>query len=160
VTVIAGTNIPTAVVGSWFVTGNGSGYITVAGTGFTVADSGVISVASTLKGATGTTSAQSVPPTITVTAVARTAASSTITVTTAAPHQFTTSTVVKLDGLLKDDVDNLTGYTVASVPTPYTFTVTGTKTTALALNFVTTVVPGVVQPGVVPGSAITVTPWA
>jgi hypothetical protein len=77
VTIAAGTGIPAAVVGTWYVTASGSGYITIAGTGFTVADTGVISAASTLTGKTGTiasytlgagnTSNQTTASTITVT---------------------------------------------------------------------------------------------
>jgi hypothetical protein len=56
VTISAGTGIPAALVGNWYVTGSASGNITIAGSGWTVADTGVISAASTLKGLTGTIS--------------------------------------------------------------------------------------------------------
>lgn len=54
VTIGAGTGIPTAVVGTWTVTAATSSLITVAGTGFTVADSGSITPAASLTGVAGT----------------------------------------------------------------------------------------------------------
>lgn len=60
VTIGAGTGIPTAVVGTWTVTAATSTYITVAGTGFTVADSGSITPAASLTGVAGTVKTQSV----------------------------------------------------------------------------------------------------
>lgn len=61
VTIVAGTGIPAAVVGTWSVTGSaGAGQITIAGAGWTVADSGVISAASTLTGTSATIKTQSV----------------------------------------------------------------------------------------------------
>jgi len=60
VSITAGTGIPTALVGSWTVTGGTSGNIVISGSGWTVADTGTISAASTLKGTTGTIKTQSV----------------------------------------------------------------------------------------------------
>jgi hypothetical protein len=60
VAIVAGTGIPTALVGTWTVTGGTSGNIVISGSGWTVADTGTISPASTLKGATGTIKTQSV----------------------------------------------------------------------------------------------------
>ena len=54
VTIGSGTGIPTAVVGTWTVTNATSTYITIAGTGFTVADSGSITPAASLTGVAGT----------------------------------------------------------------------------------------------------------
>jgi hypothetical protein len=54
VVIAAGTGIPAGVVGTWTVTNATSTYITIAGTGFTVADSGTISPAATLTGLAGT----------------------------------------------------------------------------------------------------------
>lgn len=56
----AGTGIPTAVVGTWTVTAATSTYITIAGTGWTVADSGSITPAASLTGLAGTIKTQSV----------------------------------------------------------------------------------------------------
>lgn len=60
VTIGSGTGIPTAVVGTWTVTGATSTYITIAGTGWTVADSGSITPAASLTGVAGTVKTQSV----------------------------------------------------------------------------------------------------
>jgi hypothetical protein len=59
VTITAGTGIPAAVVGTWTVTGGSGSTIIIAGTGFTVADSGAITPGTQLKGAAGTIKAQS-----------------------------------------------------------------------------------------------------
>jgi len=60
VTITAGTGIPTALVGTWSVT-NGSGTtLVIAGSGWTVADSGAITPGTQLKGATGTIKSQSI----------------------------------------------------------------------------------------------------
>jgi hypothetical protein len=60
VTIGSGTGIPTEVVGTWTVTAATSTYITVAGTGFVVADSGSITPAASLTGVAGTIKTQSV----------------------------------------------------------------------------------------------------
>lgn len=60
VTIGSGTGIPTALVGTWTVTGSASGNIVISGTGFTVADTGAISPAASLTGASGTVATQSV----------------------------------------------------------------------------------------------------
>jgi hypothetical protein len=60
VTIGSGTGIPAAVVGTWTVTAATSTYITIAGTGFTVADTGAITPAASLTGVTGTVKTQSV----------------------------------------------------------------------------------------------------
>ena len=60
VSIGAGTGIPTALVGTWTVTGETSGNIVISGSGFTVADTGSISPSASLTGATGTIKTQSV----------------------------------------------------------------------------------------------------
>lgn len=55
----AGTGIPTEVVGTWTVTAATSTYITIAGTGFVVADSGSITPSASLTGLEGTIKTQS-----------------------------------------------------------------------------------------------------
>lgn len=60
VTLAAGTGIPAEVVGTWTVTAATSTYITVAGTGFVVADSGSITPAASLTGVAGTIKTQSI----------------------------------------------------------------------------------------------------
>lgn len=60
VTIASGTGIPAEVVGTWTVTAATSSYITIAGTGFVVADSGAITPAASLTGVAGTTKTQSV----------------------------------------------------------------------------------------------------
>jgi hypothetical protein len=60
VSIGAGTGIPTALVGTWTVTGGASGNIVISGSGFTVADTGSISPSASLTGATGTIKTQSV----------------------------------------------------------------------------------------------------
>lgn len=67
VTILAGTaagsnpvNIPAALVGTWTVTAVASGNITIAGTGFTVADTTGINATGTLAGLEGTVKTQSV----------------------------------------------------------------------------------------------------
>ena len=60
VTITAGTGIPTAVVGTWTVTGGSGTTLIIAGTGWTVANSGAITPGTVLKGATGTIKTQSI----------------------------------------------------------------------------------------------------
>jgi hypothetical protein len=60
VTITAGTGIPTALVGTWSVTGGSGSTLVIAGTGWTVADTGAITPGTQLKGATGTIKAQSI----------------------------------------------------------------------------------------------------
>jgi hypothetical protein len=61
VTIATGTGIPAAVVGTWTVTTGGSGTtLAIAGTGWTVADSGAITPGTKLTGAAGTIKSQSV----------------------------------------------------------------------------------------------------
>jgi hypothetical protein len=60
VTIGAGTGIPTALVGTWTVTAAESTFITIAGTGWTVADTGAITPAASLTGVAGTVKTQSV----------------------------------------------------------------------------------------------------
>lgn len=60
VTITAGTGIPTALVGTWTVTGGSGTTIIISGTGWTVANTGAITPGTQLKGATGTIKAQSV----------------------------------------------------------------------------------------------------
>jgi hypothetical protein len=60
VTIATGTGIPAAVVGTWTVTGGNGTTIVIAGTGWTVADSGAITPGTKLTGAAGTIKTQSV----------------------------------------------------------------------------------------------------
>jgi hypothetical protein len=60
VTITAGTGIPTAVVGTWTVTGGNGSTLIIAGSGWTVANSGAITPGTVLKGTTGTIKAQSI----------------------------------------------------------------------------------------------------
>ena len=60
VTIATGTGIPTAVVGTWTVTGGSGSTLIIAGSGWTVADSGAITPGTKLTGATGTVKTQSV----------------------------------------------------------------------------------------------------
>lgn len=60
VSIGAGTGIPAALVGNWTVTGGASGNIVISGSGWTVADTGTIAPAASLKGQTGTIKSQSV----------------------------------------------------------------------------------------------------
>jgi hypothetical protein len=60
VTIATGTGIPAAVVGTWTVTGGSGTTLVIAGTGWTVADSGAITPGTKLTGATGTIKAQSI----------------------------------------------------------------------------------------------------
>lgn len=62
VTIGAGTGIPAALVGTWTVTAATSSLITIAGTGWTVADTGAIAPAASLKGVVGTIKTQSRVP--------------------------------------------------------------------------------------------------
>lgn len=59
VSIGSGTGIPTALVGTWTVTGGTSGNIVISGTGWTVADTGAITPAASLTGTTGTIKTQS-----------------------------------------------------------------------------------------------------
>lgn len=60
VTISAGTGIPTALVGTWSVTGGSGTTLVIAGTGWTVANTGAITPGTALKGATGTIKTQSI----------------------------------------------------------------------------------------------------
>lgn len=59
VTIGAGTGIPAALVGTWTVTSTNASYIVISGTGWTVADTGAITPAASLKGVVGTIKTQS-----------------------------------------------------------------------------------------------------
>lgn len=76
VTIASGTGIPTAVVGTWTVTGGSGSTLIIAGSGWTVADSGAITPGTALTGATGTVKTQS-----TAAGAASIALSATITMT-------------------------------------------------------------------------------
>ncbi len=60
VNIRSGTGIPTAVVGTWTVTGGNGSTVVIAGSGWTVADSGSITPGTVLTGAAGTIKVQSV----------------------------------------------------------------------------------------------------
>jgi hypothetical protein len=60
VTIASGTGIPAAIVGTWTVTGGNGTTIIIAGSGWTVADSGSITPGTVLKGTTGTIKTQSI----------------------------------------------------------------------------------------------------
>ena len=59
VSIGSGTGIPAALVGTWTVTGGTSGNIVISGSGWTVADTGVIAPAASLTGTSGTVKTQS-----------------------------------------------------------------------------------------------------
>ena len=59
VTIAAGTGIPTALVGTFSVTGGSGSTLVIAGTGFTVANTGAITPGTRLTGAAGTIRVQS-----------------------------------------------------------------------------------------------------
>jgi hypothetical protein len=60
VTITAGTGIPAALVGTWTVTGGSGSTLIIAGTGWTVANTGAITPGTQLKGAAATIKSQSV----------------------------------------------------------------------------------------------------
>jgi hypothetical protein len=60
VTIAAGTGIPTALVGTWSVTGGNGSTLVIAGTGWTVADTGAITPGTRLTGTAGTIKVQTV----------------------------------------------------------------------------------------------------
>jgi hypothetical protein len=60
VTIASGTGIPAALVGTWSVTGGDSSTLVIAGSGWTVADSGAITPGTKLTGASGTIKSQSI----------------------------------------------------------------------------------------------------
>lgn len=60
VTITAGTGIPAALVGTFSVTGGSGSTLIIAGTGFTVANSGAITPGTVLKGTAGTIKSQSI----------------------------------------------------------------------------------------------------
>lgn len=60
VTIASGTGIPAAVVGTWTVTGGSGSTLVIAGSGWTVADSGAITPGTVLTGTAGTIKTQSV----------------------------------------------------------------------------------------------------
>ena len=60
VSIGAGSGIPAAVVGTWSVTGGSGSTLVIAGSGWTVADTGAITPGAVLTGVTGTIKTQSV----------------------------------------------------------------------------------------------------
>ena len=76
VTITAGTGIPTALVGTWSVTGGSGSTLVIAGSGWTVANSGAITPGTVLKGTVGTIRTQS-----TAAATASVLSTATITIT-------------------------------------------------------------------------------
>ena len=76
VTIASGTGIPTALVGTWTVTGGTGSTLVIAGSGWTVADTGAITPGTKLTGAAGTVKTQSIAA-----GAASTALSATITMT-------------------------------------------------------------------------------
>jgi hypothetical protein len=60
VTIASGTGIPTALVGTWSVTSGSGSTLVIAGSGWTVADTGSITPGTALTGAAGTIKTQSV----------------------------------------------------------------------------------------------------
>ena len=60
VTIAAGTGIPTAVVGDWTITGGSGSTLVIAGSGWTVADTGSITPGTRLTGTSGTIKTQSI----------------------------------------------------------------------------------------------------
>jgi len=76
VTIASGTGIPAALVGTWTVTGGSGSTLVIAGSGWTVADTGSITPGTALTGATGTIKTQS-----TAAGTASVATTATITIT-------------------------------------------------------------------------------
>ena len=76
VTIAAGTGIPTALVGTWTVTGGNGTTLVIAGSGWTVANTGAITPGTALTGAAGTIKTQS-----TAAGAASVATTATITIT-------------------------------------------------------------------------------
>ena len=76
VTIAAGTGIPTALVGTWTVTGGSGSTLVIAGSGWTVANTGAITPGTRLTGTAGTIKTQS-----TAAAAASVATTATITIT-------------------------------------------------------------------------------
>jgi hypothetical protein len=60
VTIASGTGIPAALVGSWSVTGGSGSTLVIAGTGWTVANTGAITPGTVLTGTAGTIKSQSI----------------------------------------------------------------------------------------------------
>jgi hypothetical protein len=60
VTIAAGTGIPTALVGTWTVTGGSGSALVISGSGWTVANTGAITPGTRLTGAAGTIRVQSI----------------------------------------------------------------------------------------------------
>jgi hypothetical protein len=60
VTITAGTGIPTALVGTWSVTGGSGSTLVIAGSGWTVANTGAITPGTQLKGTAGTIKSQTI----------------------------------------------------------------------------------------------------
>lgn len=60
ITISAGTGIPAALVGNWIVTGGSGSTLVIAGSGWTVANTGAITPGTQLKGTTGTIKATTI----------------------------------------------------------------------------------------------------
>ena len=76
VTIAAGTGIPTSLVGTWTVTGGSGSTLVIAGSGWTVANTGAITPGTALTGTAGTIKTQS-----TAAGAASVATTATITIT-------------------------------------------------------------------------------
>ena len=60
VTIGSGTGVPTALVGDWTITGGSGSTLVIAGSGWTVADTGSITPGTVLTGKSGTIKTQSI----------------------------------------------------------------------------------------------------
>jgi len=189
ITVVAGTaaasspvGVPAAVLGEWTVTGNGTGYVTITGSGFTAADTTGINATGTLKGglkgqvSTITTATATTNTAKTVTSIARTAGNAEVTITaTGAFAAYPAGTKISIGASTGIPTELVGDWTVTSGVTADTvkFTSNGTTVLSVASGALTgsaslTGKTGTVKTQSVAadtastllGASITITPWA
>lgn len=164
VAIAAGTSIPAALVGTWSVIGtSGANNIIITGTGWTVADTGVISGNTSLTGKSGTIKTQSVAPTLVAAVTAASGNGTTVTYTAA--NNFVVGQTVAITGLstaafnlgtLAAPVTIASIVYTSGIATGFTVTnaATGTAVTASTTGSATN------DASVALNTTVTITPWA
>jgi len=174
--------VPAYVLGEWTVTAKATGYVTITGSGFTVADTTGINatenIRSGLKGEvnTITTATATTNTAKTITAISRTALSTEVSITASgAVAAYPIGTKITIGASTGIPTELVNTWTVTGNSSTNVVKFTGTLTTALALT--TTELTGSASltgatgtvnaqsiaadtASTAPGASITITPWA
>lgn len=173
--------VPAYVLGEWTVTAKATGYVTITGSGFTVADTSGINATGNIKAARGpvntiTTATATTNTAKTITAISRTAGNAEVSITaTGAVAAYPIGTKITIGASTGIPTELVNTWTVTGNSSTNVVKFTGTLTTVLALT--TTELTGsasltgatgtinaqTVAAGAAttaPGTAITITPWA